>query len=93
MIKYFMRFPLFFLLLLCLSACISPKNAVNENEWGYIDGIRVDKIYTFYDYTTKSYRNAGFVGKDTIWEYERATAFQLTDSCLIYTDNNGQHKF
>lgn len=86
-----MRFSLLFLLI--LASCISPKNVVNENEWGYIDGIRVDKVYTFYDYTTHTYRNAGLIGKDTIWEYDRTVTFQLTDSCLIYTDKNGTHKF
>lgn len=92
-----------YFILLVFTGCISEKQAdsafypktdpINENQWAFIDGVRVDKVELFYDYVRKTYRNAGIVGNDTIWEYDYTRKYSRTDSCIYYLDKTGTHKF
>ena len=85
---------LFLFLVILMVGCVSEKQIPKHNDtWAFIDGIRVDRIDTFYDYATQKKRVAALVGNDTIWEHDYVRVFQLTDTAIIYTDKNGTHKF
>lgn len=91
----------YFVILLLFVGCAKDNYPEDNLQWGFIDGIRVDRIDTFYDHITRTKRAAGLITKraaglirnDTIWEFNYSRRYEIIDTSLIYTDKYGEHKF